>query len=83
MKKRHFFEGFWKNQNRRFFDSRFFLLQRIGMVVVESPKKKGRWFWEGISNILNTRSTRFTGNVQRAERKLQQILFQNLKILSN
>jgi hypothetical protein len=35
-------------------------------------------FWEGISNILNTHSTRFIGDVQRAERKLQQILFQNL-----
>ncbi len=41
-------------------------------------KKKGRWFWEGISNILNTHSTWFIENVQRIERKLQQILFQNL-----
>jgi hypothetical protein len=41
-------------------------------------KKRGGDFEMEIPNILNISSTRFTGNFQRAERKLQQILFLNL-----
>ncbi len=43
-----------------------------------SPKRRGGDFGMEISNILNTSSTRFAGNFQRAERKLQRVLFLNL-----
>jgi len=36
-----------------------------------SPKRRGGDFGMEIPNILNTSSTRFAGNFQRAERKLQ------------
>jgi len=42
-----------------------------------SPKRRGDDFGMEILNILNTSSTRFIGNFQRAERKLQQVLFVN------
>jgi hypothetical protein len=36
-----------------------------------SPKRRGVDFEMEIPNILNTSSTRFAGNFQRVERKLQ------------
>jgi hypothetical protein len=43
-----------------------------------SPKKKGDDLEMKIPKILNANSTRFTGNFQGVERRLQQILFLNL-----
>jgi hypothetical protein len=42
-----------------------------------SPKKRGGDFEMVILIILNVSSPRFTGNFQREERRLQQILFLN------
>jgi hypothetical protein len=43
------------------------------------PKKKGSDFEMVIPIILNVGSTRFIGNFQGAERRLQQILILNQK----
>jgi hypothetical protein len=47
----------------------FWLGLMVGLVIGDIiTKKKGRWFWEGISNILNTCSTIFTKNVQKKKK---------------
>jgi hypothetical protein len=45
-----------------------------------TTKERGDDFEMEIPNILNTNSTKFAGNFQRAERRLQRVLFLNLNL---
>jgi hypothetical protein len=70
----------WEVANTRFYHNRI----PLDSYLFEwcHQKRRGGDFEMKIPNILNASSTRFSGNFQGAERRLQQILLLNLNLSS-